>query len=176
MKYYSRDPDAAFAGMAGMNLEQIGAYNLIIDLLYSRDGLVPDDDDEISRILHIDPRVWKRVKGELLAMGKIRTTIDGMLDANGVANRRLLAEVRSTSARHAVNVRWTNYRKAKENNEAVIQARNTSIITSNNSEISTALGPAHTTKHQFGDPPDKPKAKPTIPISNELKRLVEQQR
>jgi uncharacterized protein YdaU (DUF1376 family) len=142
MKFYPRDPDAFFAGVSGMTFEQIGIYTLIIDLLYSRDGLVPDDDAAMIATLHADPRVWRRVKAELIALGKIRTTTDGMLDANGVANRRLLAEVRSTSARHAVNVRWTNYRKAKEINTAAIQGRNTSksksIYSSTNVEAQCA--------------------------------------
>jgi hypothetical protein len=32
------------------------------------------------------------------------------------------------SARHSVNVRWENFRKAKENNGPLIQERNTPII------------------------------------------------
>jgi uncharacterized protein YdaU (DUF1376 family) len=138
MKFYWRDPDAAFAGMAGLTLEQIGAYNLVIDLLYARDGVVPDDDDELARALHLDPRQWRRVKRELMTAGKIRTTRDGMLDANGVASRLLLAKVRSTSAKHAADVRWTNHRKAKEINEAPMRPRNATktknIDSSTNSE------------------------------------------
>ena len=142
MKFYMRDPDAAFAGMAGLTLEQIGAYNLIIDRLYALDGLLPDDDAAIARAFHVDIRQWKRVKAELLVKGKIRITTDGMLDANGVRSRRLLANFRSTSAKHAADVRWTNYRKAKEINTAAIQGRNTSksksIYSSTNVEAQCA--------------------------------------
>ena len=124
MKFYPRDPDAFFGGVAGLSLEQIGAYTLIIDLLYARDGVLPDDDNAMCSILHLDPRVWLRVKRELMAAGKIRTTREGMLDANGVVSVRLRTEVRSKLAAHAANVRWTNYQKSKENNDPVMLASN----------------------------------------------------
>ena len=129
MKFYMREPDAALCGMAGLTLEQIGFYNLIIDLLYSRDGIVPNDNAFIARVFRLDPRRVRRLKTELMARGKIRTTVDGLLTANRVDEVRLQAEVRSKSARHQVNVRWENYRKAKESNGAAIQACNTTTST-----------------------------------------------
>jgi uncharacterized protein YdaU (DUF1376 family) len=139
MKFYMRDPDAAFAGMAGLTLEQIGAYNLIIDRLYALDGLLPDDDAAIARAFHVDIRQWKRVKAELLVKGKIRITTDGMLDANGVRSRRLLANFRSTSAKHAADVRWTNYRKAKEINTAAMPAGNATYNYNKNSSTNVEV-------------------------------------
>ena len=62
MKWYKRDPNAALAGMAGLTLEECGAYNLVIDAYYARDGHLPDDDYLVSRILHCDPRCWRRLK------------------------------------------------------------------------------------------------------------------
>src|SRR5215469_15857876 len=111
MKFYRRDPHLALEGMAELTLEQIGAYNLIIDLLYARDGIVFDDDAKIAHMLHRDVRTWRRLKHELMAAGKMRVTLDGRLTANGVDRTRLQAEVRSTSAKHQANVRWENYRK-----------------------------------------------------------------
>jgi uncharacterized protein YdaU (DUF1376 family) len=142
MKFYWRDPDAFFGGVAKLTLEQIGAYTLIIDRLYALDGVLPDNDAEICRTLHLDPRVWKRLKRELMAAGKIRITTDGLLTANGVDKRLLVANIRSMSARHSANVRWTNYRKAKENNAAAMLSRNASktknIYSSTNVEAQCA--------------------------------------
>jgi uncharacterized protein YdaU (DUF1376 family) len=137
MKFYPRDPDAFFAGTAGMTLEQIGAYTLILDRLYSLDGVMADDDAEMAHALHLDPRLWNRIKRELITKGKIRVTTDGMLDANGVRSRLLVAKIRSTSAKHAADVRWTNYRKLKENNEPFMRAGNPSKSKSIYSEISS---------------------------------------
>ena len=36
LKWYKRDPDAALSGMFELTLEERGAYNTILDLIYSR--------------------------------------------------------------------------------------------------------------------------------------------
>jgi len=128
MKFYPHYPDAWLAGTTELSFEQCGAYIKLINLLYSRDGMVPDQDAVVARMLQCDPRLWRRLKNELMAAGKVRVTTDGRLTANGVDQTRLLAQVRSTSARHQANVRWENYRKAKQNNDPLMQGCNTSII------------------------------------------------
>ena len=40
MRFYKRDPDRALAGMIELNMKQRGAYNSLLDLLYSRDGSI----------------------------------------------------------------------------------------------------------------------------------------
>ena len=53
MKFYYHRPDAAIAGMAELSLEQRGAYYSILDVLYSRDGIVPDDDRLVARMINV---------------------------------------------------------------------------------------------------------------------------
>ena len=36
MKWYKRDPAAALEGMLGLTIEERGAYNALIDLIYAR--------------------------------------------------------------------------------------------------------------------------------------------
>jgi uncharacterized protein YdaU (DUF1376 family) len=157
MKFYPRDPDAFFGGTAGMTLEQIGAYTLIIDRLYALDGVMPDDDAEMAHALHLDPRLWHRIKNELMAKGKIRVTTDGMLEANGVRSRLLVANMRSTSAKHAADVRWRNYRKTKENNDPLMRPGNASKSISIYSEISSE--------------PEKAKSPKAAEVDNEFDRI-----
>ena len=38
LKWYKRDPRAALAGMMKLTLEECGAYNKILDLIYLRGG------------------------------------------------------------------------------------------------------------------------------------------
>ena len=38
VKWYKRDPNAALTGMASLTLEERGAYNTILDLIYAHDG------------------------------------------------------------------------------------------------------------------------------------------
>jgi len=178
MKFYWRDPDAAFAGMAGMTLEQIGAYTLVLDRLYALDGVLPDNDAELARALHLDPRLWRRLKAELMSKGKIRVTTAGMLEANGVTNRLLLAKIRSTSAKHAADVRWTNYRKAHEINEPAMRARNASK-TKNKKDTSTSVEAEQNQEgvddgENFGVvvKPSTAGKDPAIPVSTELEAIA----
>src|SRR5262252_1454214 len=110
MKFYKRDPDRALAGMSELNPGQRGIYNSVIDLLYARDGVVPcltdSDDRAIARNISVAPQTWRTYKKQLLAIGKIRITTDGRLDANGVTERRNEAETHSDTQRKRVNIRW----------------------------------------------------------------------
>jgi len=62
LKWYKRDPRAALAGMMGLSLEERGAYNTILDLIYCHDGALVDDPRLISGWLGVDPRVWRRLR------------------------------------------------------------------------------------------------------------------
>lgn len=83
MKFYKRDPDRALAGMAELTFKQRGAYNSLIDLLYSRDGKVPDDDVRVARMISCNWREWAAVKKQLIALGKVWVE-DGHLHARRV--------------------------------------------------------------------------------------------
>jgi uncharacterized protein YdaU (DUF1376 family) len=179
MKWYWRNPDAAMAGMNELTFEEIGAYNLLIDLLYARDGIVPDDDVTVARMLgNRSVRAWRRLKNRLMALGKIRVE-NGLLDANGVRSTRLLAQVRSKSARSAAQVRWKNYEKSKENNEAAMLSRNASINISSKEEDSWAVNSGDNSEpgdqgkagdEEFGAVHSKPKT--GLECTSELAALV----
>ena len=142
MKFYKRDPHTALEGMSELTLEQVGAYNLLIDLLYARDGLVPDDDKLVARLLHRDPRTWRTMKRDLMAAGKIQVTASGLLTANGVDHTRsqanLKSEITARSARH----RWEIYRLSKQFNGRPMQTQcvgNATKTKTKNSEIPSPL-------------------------------------
>lgn len=71
IKWYKRDPSAALNGMMELDLQERGAYNTVLDLIYSRDGNLPDDDRFIAGWLRVDVRVWKRIKSTLIDRGKL---------------------------------------------------------------------------------------------------------
>jgi hypothetical protein len=139
MKFYKRDPDRALAGMAALNSAQRGIYNSIIDLLYARDGILPcandDDDRRIAKNITVDIREWRCIKRQLMELGKIRITNEGLLDANGVAIGLRSATDRSEIARRSVTHRWEMYRLAKQFNAPGILERNTSKSKSKSSEL-----------------------------------------
>jgi uncharacterized protein YdaU (DUF1376 family) len=58
-------PDSHVADTGSLNLEQQGAYRLLMDHMWIKGGCLPDDDQIIARYLRIDVRKWRRLKGEL---------------------------------------------------------------------------------------------------------------
>jgi uncharacterized protein YdaU (DUF1376 family) len=117
MEFYHRYPALALSGMAELTLEQCGAYNRLIDLLYDRDGLIADDDYLVARMMHIDVRVWRRVKKQLQLRGKIWVNDDGFLRVPRFDKTVISARSRSTSAELQANFRWDLSRKASDFNE-----------------------------------------------------------
>lgn len=81
MKWYKRDPSAALAGMVGLDAEERGFYNTLLDLLYARDGDVTDE--LVIKAMACRPQVWRRVKARLIEKGKVRET-GAKLTANRV--------------------------------------------------------------------------------------------
>jgi uncharacterized protein YdaU (DUF1376 family) len=78
IKWYKRDPDAALQGMMVLTLEERGAYNTVLDMIYSNQGKLIDDDRFIAGWMMVDLRVWKRIRTRLLELGKVYL-VDGFL-------------------------------------------------------------------------------------------------
>ena len=72
MKWYKRDPEAFKGGTLALSLEEIGAYTLLLDDIYARDGQVPDNINYLHCLWRCDPRVAKRLRARLIATEKIR--------------------------------------------------------------------------------------------------------
>ncbi len=112
LKWYKRDPRAALIGMMGLTLEECGAYNKILDLIYVCDGALQEDPREICRILNCNVRTWTRIKHRLLETGKLYVR-DGCL-----CNERADDEVRDGKRRWLKSIkandkRWSTYREIK---------------------------------------------------------------
>lgn len=69
--WYKRDPRAALTGMMELTLEERGAYNTVLDLIYDRAGDLRDDERFIAGWCGCDVRVWRRIRARLLALGKL---------------------------------------------------------------------------------------------------------
>lgn len=93
LKWYKRDPDAALSGMMGLSLEERGAFNTVLDLLYTRDGALPDDERFIAGWLGSDVRVWRRIRTRLIALGKLGV-VDGL-----ITNSRATFEIKAALSR-----------------------------------------------------------------------------
>ena len=112
LKWYKRDPNAALHGMMGLTLEECGAYNTVLDMIYAHDGAVEDNQRAIARQMGVDPRIWQRLRMRLLEAGKI------YIHAKTIRNRRADEEVhqalhRVGVAREAADKRWATYNEIK---------------------------------------------------------------
>jgi len=80
-------PDEFLSGVDQLSPEEVGVYWLICSKIYSRGEALPDDDGEHARIFRLDPRAWRRIKGALVAKGKIR------IEKGTIINERCMAEL-----------------------------------------------------------------------------------
>lgn len=71
IRWYKRDPNAALAGFAVLTLEERGAYDTVLDLIYAHDGDLDDDEHFLAGWMRSDVRVWRRLRQRLLDLGKI---------------------------------------------------------------------------------------------------------
>lgn len=71
IRWYKRDPNAALEGMAILTLEERGGFNTVLDLIYSHDGKIVDDDRFIAGWLRVDVRVWRRIRSRLIDLKKL---------------------------------------------------------------------------------------------------------
>lgn len=99
-KFYTRD---FRDGVRVLSLEEIGAYTLVLSLLYETGGRLKDDERVICAQLGCDVRVWRRVRARLLQEGKFTATDDGFLTneraTKEITSAELLSEIRRTSGR-----------------------------------------------------------------------------
>ena len=71
LEWYPRNSAKALEGMRRLTLEQRGAYNTLLDLIYSRGAPVPDDDRWLAGNMNVSVRKWLIIRAELLAAGRI---------------------------------------------------------------------------------------------------------
>jgi uncharacterized protein YdaU (DUF1376 family) len=165
VKWYKHDPDAFIAGTAELTLQEVGTYILIIDLYYSRDGNVPDDDAFMVRALRCDPRTWRVVKTRLISKHKLRT-IDGNLTPNRAAN-----ELRDATERIArmSQLGRKSAEKRKQNNGATQRARSTKAsvtTTSTTTEEGKELSPRESSLPSSEEERAPPSAHSLAPLAD----------
>lgn len=141
MKFYKRDPDRALAGTAELTLKQRGAYNSLLDLLYSRDGEVPDDDRRVAKMISCHWREWATIKPELIAAGKIWVE-GGFLQAKRVQETiKEAADFAQDQSKRAAKG-WQKRKKVNNINNRVVPNGNalTAIATPIDTEAKASSG------------------------------------
>jgi len=70
--WYRREPYVALSGVAHLNNEQCGAYFKLIEVTYARGAPPEDNDAQIAKWTYQSPRTWRRLKAELIDLGRIQ--------------------------------------------------------------------------------------------------------
>ena len=94
-RWYKRDPRDFLEGAQGMGPDLIGAYAVILDILYARHGEMPRDDRHLAGVLGCSIRKARSLTEQLLAIKKIE------IEGGNIVNKRALREIkeRETNAK-----------------------------------------------------------------------------
>jgi uncharacterized protein YdaU (DUF1376 family) len=80
LPYYKRFPRDFLEGTIGLSFETKGAYAIVLDLIYMRDGRLPDDARYIAGQLGCSVRKWTGILADLVAAGKLQ--VEGGIISN----------------------------------------------------------------------------------------------
>jgi|SRR6516165_3331914 hypothetical protein len=102
LHWYKRDPRLALQGMMHLTLEERGAYNSILDLIYMHDGKLRDDIKFVAAQIGTDIRIWRRLRARLLELKKLYVhggyLRDEKADIEAVVALRRIFETSGTSS------------------------------------------------------------------------------
>lgn len=81
LRWYKRDVDAWRGGTRGMSLELRGFYSELLDAMWDRQGPLENDVAKLSVTLCCNPRTVRKLLPQLVALGKISETAEGLTNA-----------------------------------------------------------------------------------------------
>jgi uncharacterized protein YdaU (DUF1376 family) len=84
-----------------LTLEERGAYQTLLDLMYDRGGPIADNERLLAGYMGVSLRKWKSLRDDLIGKGKIHLTDEGLL-SNSRVEKELENDVK-TSRKHAEN-------------------------------------------------------------------------
>jgi uncharacterized protein YdaU (DUF1376 family) len=81
LPWYKRDVDAWRGGTRSMSLELRGFYSEFLDAMWDRQGPVENDVAKLAITLCCNPRTVRKLLPQLIALGKIIETPEGLINA-----------------------------------------------------------------------------------------------
>lgn len=95
LPWHARNHQDALDGMLMLSLEERGAYNTALDLIYIRSGPIPDNARWLSGYMGVSLRRWSVIRASLLVKGKLYE-----INVNGVPslmNQRAAIEIENAA-------------------------------------------------------------------------------
>jgi uncharacterized protein YdaU (DUF1376 family) len=154
-----------------MTIEQEGFYFRLLSLLYVRDGLLYDRDGENADMMRLDVRTYRRLKGQLLTLGKLFLR-DGL-----IVNKRASEEVAAYNERRKAasdgGVKGAAARKLKATSGPTSGPTSAELRANFEGEVGPKLdGFSHTEANENNDlgetnpkPKPKPKPEPSVAVA-----------
>lgn len=110
--WYKREPDKALSGKMGLTLEERGAYDTIIDLIYAHAGQLQHDENLLRYWFGTDIRVVRRLVDRLVELDKIQ--IRGGIIHTRKSDEVIAARLSVIDAtKRAADTRWGNIDEKK---------------------------------------------------------------
>lgn len=98
--WHKRYHSDALTGFMSLTLEERGAYQTILDMIYDRGGPIVSNDRLLAGYMGVSLRKWAALRDALVAKGKI------VIDDGHITNARAISEIEKaakTSRKHAEN-------------------------------------------------------------------------
>jgi uncharacterized protein YdaU (DUF1376 family) len=95
LPYHKRYHSDALAGFMALTLEERGAYQTLLDMMYDRGGPLIDNERLLAGYMNCSIRKWRMIRDELIAKRKITITRDGL-----ITNPRAEKEIENQSKTH----------------------------------------------------------------------------
>ena len=119
--YHKRYHSDALAGFMALSLEERGAYQTLLDLIYDHQGPIADNERLLAGYMGCSVRKWRALRDQLIAKRKIHLNSDGLITnlraekelENDAKTTRKLAENGSSGGRK----KSENAKLSNDNNE-----------------------------------------------------------
>lgn len=99
-EWHARYHQSALDGMLMLTLEERGAYNTILDLIYARGGPVPDDERFLAGWMGCSVKKWRLIRSTLLVKAKLYEC--EVCGQPSLMNERAAQEIASAASRRRV--------------------------------------------------------------------------
>lgn len=176
---YSRYPSDFIGGVVGLGLEMIGAYTIILDLIYDRGGPIPDDDFWLGGICGCSSRKFRSVKTALTLAGKIE------IKEGKISNRRAEKQIAKVETSQPKNFFDGNSSHFREKLDSPKSRQSTPKTGNNNNLAEISPSPPlpipldttdkrylNTAREEEPKPPPEPEPAPVVKIGKAITDLM----
>lgn len=153
--FHKRYHSDALSGMMPLTLEERGAYQTILDLIYDRGGPIVDNERLLAGYMNVSSRKYRSVRDSLINKGKIYHDENGNLANDRAAKELVQSKLRGRKhAEHGAKggrTKAENQKKPNKNNEDGLAKLKPTPSHVRSQSLDTPKGDAETLAKQVWD-------------------------